>query len=368
MPIRPEPTFRPDLPSPVTLLFCNLGTPDAPTTSAVRRYLGEFLSDYRVVEIPRLLWWLILHGVILRLRPKKSAAKYAKIWMPEGSPLLVWTRKFCDTLQQKFISVAPFGQENRIQVRFAMRYGNPSIGQLMSEIKRQGSEKILIMPAYPQYSATTTASISDAVSHWLAQCRNLPELRFIKHYHDHPAYIGALANQVRRHWDQYGRSEMLLMSFHGLPERNLTLGDPYFCECHKTARLLREALELPPQQVKVTFQSRLGRAKWLQPYTEPTLIELGQQGCKRVDVICPGFVVDCLETLEEIAMEGRDAYLGAGGQAFHYIPCLNDDPEWAQAVVSIAQAHLSGWGGSDDRLVDDGNARDNAKALGAPHG
>lgn len=368
MPIQPEPPYRPNTDSPVTLLLCNLGTPDAPTPSAVRRYLGEFLSDSRVVEIPRLLWWIILHGIILRVRPRKSAAKYAQVWMPEGSPLLVWTRRFCDVLQHQLTGAKSSVQDTRVQVRFAMRYGNPSIGRVLSELKRQGTEKILIMPAYPQYSATTTASIYDAVSHWLTQCRNLPEIRFIKHYHDHPAYIDALARQVKRQWDEHGRGELLLMSFHGLPQKNLTLGDPYFCECHKTARLLREALDLTPKQVRVTFQSRLGRAKWLEPYTEPTLIELAQQGCKRVDVICPGFVVDCLETLEEIAIEARSAFLGAGGQVFHYIHCLNDDPDWAQAVLNIAEQHLLGWDRPPPNPIQKDNARRNAQALGAPHG
>lgn len=371
MQIRPEPPYQPHATPPVTLLLCNLGTPDAPTAKAVRRYLREFLSDYRVVEIPRLVWWFILNGIILVTRPKQSAAKYASIWMEQGSPLLVWTQRLVQSLQRRLharpIDATLKAFPQNIQVRLAMRYGNPAIDTVMTELAQQGVPKILVVPAYPQYSATTTASISDRVNHWLAQCRNQPEMRFIKHYHDHPAYIRALASLVHQHWETNGRGELLLLSFHGLPKRNLMLGDPYYCECQKTARLLKEALGLSAHQVQVTFQSRLGRAKWLEPYTEPTLRQLARDGLKRVDVMCPGFVVDCLETLEEIAMEGRNAFLTSGGHTFHYIPCLNDAPVWVDALLEIAQPHLNGWEPIPHTTADKERALSNARALGAPH-
>jgi ferrochelatase len=320
------------------VLFCNLGTPDSPTTADVRRFLGEFLSDHRVVEIPRLLWWLILHGIILRFRPAKSAAKYASIWTAEGSPLKVWTEKQAKLLQ------GWLGQRGQqVPVRYAMRYGQTSIASQLDALKAEGVTRVLIVPAYPQYSATTTASLFDAVYTWAAKVRYLPELRFVNRYHDDPGYIAALAASIQRYWAAHGRPDQLVMSFHGVPERTLTLGDPYHCECFKTARLLAAQLGLAADQYKVTFQSRLGRAKWLEPYTEPSLIAMGKAGVKRVDVVCPGFTSDCLETLEEIAMEGRAAFLTAGGKAFHYIPCLNDDAAWITALCGIAQQHMAGW-------------------------
>lgn len=337
-PFAPEPPFTHGQPPRTAVLFCNLGTPDSPTTADVRRFLREFLSDRRVVEIPRLLWLLILHGIILRLRPAKSAAKYASIWTPEGSPLKVWTEKQAKLLQGW---LAQRGHD--VQVRYAMRYGSHSIASQLDALKAAGTTRVLIVPAYPQYSATTSASLFDAVYAWAATVRNLPELRFVNRYHDHPGYIKALGLSIQRHWQTHGRPDQLLMSFHGVPARTLKLGDPYHCECRKTARLLAEQLGLSASQFKVTFQSRLGRAQWLQPYTEPSLIALGKAGVKRVDVVCPGFTSDCLETLEEIAQEGRAAFLQAGGQAFHYIPCLNDDPTWISALCELAQQHLAGW-------------------------
>ena len=343
------------------VLFCNLGTPDAPTTPAVRRFLAEFLSDHRVVEIPRLLWMLILHGIILRFRPSKSAAKYASIWTPDGSPLKVWTEKQANLLQ------GWLGQRgHQVKVHYAMRYGSTSIASQLNKLKADGVSRILILPAYPQYSATTTASIFDAVYDWGAHTRLIPELRFVNRYHDDPGYIGALAASVRKHWMTHGWPDQLVMSFHGVPERTLHLGDPYHCECFKTARLLAEQLGLRKDQFKVTFQSRLGRAKWLEPYTEPTLIAMGQAGVGRVDVICPGFNCDGLETLEEINQEGREAFLKAGGKEFHYIACLNDDAEWISALCSITQQHLGGWQTqSEPDLAKLSASRDAALALGA---
>ncbi len=323
----------------VGVLLCNLGTPDAPTAPALRRFLGEFLSDHRVVEIPKPIWWLILHGIILRVRPAKSAAKYASIWMKEGSPLRVWTEKQAKILRG---SMGERGHTN-LSVRYAMRYGTPSIASELDALKKDGCTRILILPSYPQYSATTTASVFDAVYAWAQKTRRLPELRFVNNYHDTPAYIDALADRVRQHFQSHGRPERLVLSFHGVPERTLTLGDPYHCECYKTARLLRERLGLAPEMVQVTFQSRFGKAKWLEPYTEPTVIKLAQSGIKHIAVMCPGFVVDCLETLEEIQMEVAEAFKHAGGQQFDYIPCLNDSPAWIRGLGDITTQHLQGW-------------------------
>ncbi|MFZ3120982.1 MAG: ferrochelatase [Variovorax sp.] len=320
------------------VLWCNLGSPDEPTAPAVRRYLSQFLHDHRVVEIPRAIWCLILHGIILRVRPAKSAAKYRSIWLPEGSPLKVWTEK-----QARLLAGWLGERGHRLSVRHAMRYASPSIASQLDAAQADGATRVLVLQAYPQYSATTTASVIDAVTAWTRTKRSLPELRFVNQYHDDPRYIEALAQSVEAYWKQNGRPDQLVMSFHGIPERNIRLGDPYQGQCLETARLLTERLGLPPSAYRVTFQSRFGRAKWLEPYTEPTLRELGAAGTARVDVMCPGFPADCLETLEEIAMEGREAFLHAGGKEFRYIPCLNDSPAWITALAGIAERHLAGW-------------------------
>jgi len=342
MRFRPEP-LAPPAPNtriaPATaVLWCNLGSPDAPTAGAVRSYLAQFLADPRVVEIPKAAWWPILHGIILRTRPAKSAAKYASIWTAEGSPLKVWTARQAQLLRARLAY-----EGHALRVLDAMRYGQPAIGAQLDALKAEGVERVLVLPAYPQYSGTTTASVIDAVHGWSRDVRRLPELRFVNSYHDDPGYIEALARSVERHWQAHGQGEMLLMSFHGVPERTSLLGDPYATQCQETARLLAERLRLPPAQCRVSFQSRFGRAKWLEPSTDATLRGFGTQGLARVDVMCPGFTSDCLETLEEIAMEGREAFLHSGGQAFHYIPCLNDDPVWIEALAGIAQRHLAGW-------------------------
>ncbi len=345
----------------VGVLLCNLGSPDAPTTSAVRRYLAQFLSDRRVVEIPKAIWWLILHGIILRFRPAKSAAKYASVWMPEGAPLKVITERQAKQLQ------GWLGERgHRVQVRWAMRYGNPSIHSQLDALRAQGAQRILVFNAYPQYCGATVASVMDEVSAWLQRQRWMPELRVINHYHDHPSYIEALAHSVKAHWQRHGRAKTLLMSFHGMPERTLHLGDPYFCECHKTARLLSEALELRPQDVRVAFQSRFGRAKWLGPSTESVLKALGAEGRHDVDVLCPGFSADCLETLEEIAMEGKETFEAAGGGELRYIPCLNDSPEGMRALTTLAESHLQGWPTQQQALPDAlASQSQRARALGA---
>jgi protoporphyrin/coproporphyrin ferrochelatase len=344
------------------VLLCNLGTPDEPTAPALRRYLGEFLSDHRVVEIPKPIWWLILHGIILRFRPAKSAKKYESIWIaPDkegrggGSPLKVWSEKNALLLQG---SLAQRG--HRVRVLLGMRYGNPSIPSQLDALKKEGFKRILILPLYPQYSGTTSASVFDAVYTWAAKVRTVPELRFVNHYHDHPGYIDALASRITSHWQTHGRSDKLIMSFHGVPERTLQLGDIYHCECYKTARLLAEKLGLKKEQYQLTFQSRFGKAKWLEPYTEPTLIALAQSGVKSVDVVCPGFPVDCLETLEEISMEAKEAFLHAGGKEFSYIPCLNDSQPWITALADVAEQHLSGW---DTRSAPDAQGLEMQKRL-----
>jgi ferrochelatase len=361
MPFTTEPPYKHGQESRTAVVLCNLGTPDAPEAGALRRYLGEFLSDQRVVEIPKAVWWLILHGIILRVRPKKSAAKYASVWMKEGSPLKVWTEK------QAILLRGYLGERgHQLKVVYAMRYGNPGIGQVLGELMAQGVNRVLILPAYPQYSATTTASVFDAVAHWGLKTRHLPELRFINRYHDDAGYIDALHRKIRTHWMHTGQSDHLVMSFHGVPERTLMLGDPYHCECLKTARLLAEKLGLSKDRYTVTFQSRFGKAKWLEPYTEPTLVALAQKGLKSVDVVCPGFTSDCLETLEEIRIEAQEAFKHAGGERFEYIECLNDSPDWIRALADLTERHLQGWPTQhvhDPMLLKD--SRERALALGA---
>lgn len=338
MPFRAEPPYAHGNVPKTALLLVNLGSPDHPTAAATRRYLAEFLSDPRVVEIPKAVWWLVLHGIILNTRPAKSAAKYATVWTPEGSPLVTGTSRLATRLQESLTA-----QGHDVVVKMAMRYGNPGIGKALDELRAEGATRVLVLPLYPQYAAATTASVWDGVARWSAQARQLPEFRFVNRYGDDPTLIKALADSVHRHWAAHGRADKLVMSFHGLPERSLHLGDPYHCECHKAARLLAEVLCLPKDAWQVTFQSRFGKAQWLRPYTEPTLKELAASGVKSVDVICPGFAVDCLETLEEIAQEASEAFLEAGGQSFRYIPCLNDDELAVQALTGIALQHLQGW-------------------------
>lgn len=361
-----EPSYTHGTLSGTAVVLVNLGTPDAPTAQAVRRYLKQFLSDPRVVEIPQAVWKLILYGIILPLRSSKSAKKYASIWTEEGSPLKIYTEK-----QAALLRGYLGARGHEVTVRYAMRYGSPSIADVLDGLHAEGVDRILILPAYPQYSGTTTASIYDDVFRHVAKLRNVPELRLVKHYHDNDAYIEALARSVQRHWVAHGRPNKLVMSFHGVPKRTLLLGDPYHCECYKTARLVATRLGLTPQEYLVTFQSRFGKAEWLQPYTAPTLAKLGAEGVRRVDVMCPGFVSDCLETLEEIAMEVRHDFLSAGGEEFHYIPCLNDSPEWVEALAEVAEQHLAGWptmhtpAMQDDRAAQAKTSRTQALALGA---
>ena len=330
--------------SKTAVLLLNLGTPSAPTPKAVRVYLKEFLSDPRIVEIPRFIWWFILNGIILPIRSSASAKKYASIWLPQlGSPLMHYSRLQAKALGERFTN-----EGHTVLVDLAMRYGKPSAQEALESLKAQGMERLLLLPLYPQYSATTTASSFDEVFRVLSTWRDQPELRLVKHYHDNPAYIAALREQVLNSWDKDGhpdfaKGDRFVMSFHGLPKRNLMKGDPYHCECLKTGRLLGEALGLQPDQYMVTFQSRFGKAEWLKPYTAPTIEQLAKDGCQRIDIFCPGFPADCLETLEEIAMEARDSFLEHGGKDYRYIPCLNGNPKWIEALGDIAHQHLQGW-------------------------
>ncbi len=356
-----EPAFTHSTRRRTGILLVNLGTPDAPTPAALRRYLAQFLTDPRVVEIPRVLWWLILHGYILRTRPRVSAKRYASVWTTGGSPLRVHTER------QTLLLQGLLGEQGRkdLVVRHAMRYGRPSIGTLVAELKAEACDRLLILPLYPQYAASTTASALDEVFRAFGTIRNQPELRVVRHFHDHPGYIAALARGIRQEWAQRGRPDKLLMSFHGVPRATLTRGDPYYCECQKTGRLLAAALGLRPEEYQVTFQSRFGRAEWLQPYTSGVLETLGRSGVRRVDVTCPGFVADCLETLEEIAQECKSCFIAAGGKDFNYLPCLNEADDWIAALADIASTGLAGW----DDIGSDAEAaatQDRARAQGAP--
>ena len=331
----PEPAFRHGTAGKTAVLLINLGTPEAPTTSAVRRYLKEFLSDPRVVEIPRPIWWLILNGIILNIRPKRSAEKYAAIWTPDGSPLKAHTEKQAKLLRG-FLGQAG----HQVDVDYAMRYGQPSIPDTLSRLKADGCTRILLLPLYPQYSSSTTATAFDAAFAWANKTRNQPEIRTVRSFADHPGYIAALANSVREHWRSSGRptgSYRLIMSFHGVPRYTLDQGDPYHCECHKTGRLLAEALKLGQDEYQVCFQSRFGRAEWLKPYTAPTLAMLGKQGVERVDIICPGFPADCLETLEEISIRGKEEFLQHGGEVLKLVPSLNSSDAWVEAIAKLVQ-------------------------------
>ncbi len=317
------------------VLLVNLGTPDAPEAPAIRRYLAEFLSDRRVVELPRPLWWLILHGFILPFRPARLAHAYRSIWTPDGSPLLAISRAQQVGLQARLGADIP--------VALGMRYGTPSIASAIDQLLEAGARRIVVLPLYPQYSATTTASVFDAVLAHVQPMRWWPELRLVNGYHDLPDYIDALADSVRAHWQLHGRGEHLLMSFHSIPLQYLTAGDPYYCFCQKTARLLAAALQLAPEQWSLSFQSRIGRAQWLSPYTDQTVERLARSGVRTLDAICPGFSADCLETLEEVALRYAEQFRAAGGEALRYIPALNAGERHLDVLTELARQHLAGW-------------------------
>ncbi|MBI4194752.1 MAG: ferrochelatase [Betaproteobacteria bacterium] len=356
----PEPPCQHGTPPRIGILLINLGTPEAPTAQAVRGYLREFLSDPAVVEIPRPLWWLILHGYVLRVRPGQSADRYARVWMSDGSPLKAHTQRQT-TLLRGYIGERI---KHPLVIDYAMRYGKPSIADKVRELKAQNCDRLLLVPLFPQYSASTTGTALSAVFGTLSRMRNMPAVRTVRHFHDHAGYVNALAQNVRDYWAKNGRPDRLIMSFHGLPRATLDKGDPYHCECQKSGRLLAEALSLKPEQHHIAFQSRFGRAEWLKPYTAELLAQLGRQKVGRVDVICPGFVSDCLETLEEIAIEGKTIFIQSGGREFNFIPCLNERDDWIQALTDIVLKHLLGWtiGPSPEELE---NSRLRAMAMGA---
>lgn len=313
------------------VLLSNLGTPDAPTTKAVRRYLAEFLSDPRVIEASRFIWRLVLHGFILPWRPGRSANAYRKIWTADGSPLLVIAKRQAIEIQASLDEQDP----GKFRIALAMRYGRPSIIDGLNSLQRANARKIIILSLYPQYSATTTGSVFDAVADVLKTWRNVPELHVIKHYHDTPGYIDELAESITEYWQQYWRPEKLLFSFHGLPRIYFDAGDPYYCECHRTAKLVVAKLGLNKEQWLLSFQSRFGPKEWLKPYTDEVLKQWAGSGIKDVQVICPGFSADCLETLEEINMQSRSVFMRAGGRRFSYIPALNYRPGHIKALADI---------------------------------
>jgi protoporphyrin/coproporphyrin ferrochelatase len=362
----PEPDYKHGDQLKVGILLANLGTPDAATAPALRRYLGQFLMDRRVVEIPRFIWCWILHCIILVIRPSKSAAKYAQVWMPEGSPLMVHAQR------QTALLKGYLGEKIKSPhaVELGMSYGNPSMKSAIEKLKAQHCDRILVFPLYPQYAASSTASAFDAVWRVLLKMRNMPGIRTIRSYHDHPAYIAALAQSVREHWKINGKPTKLVMSFHGVPKVHLTKGDPYHCTCHKTGRLLAEALGLSKDEYLIAFQSRFGKQEWLKPYLAATLEDLGKAKTARIDVICPGFSADCLETLEEIAMEGKEIFQHAGGGEYHYIPALNENEAWIHAMTTIAMENLQGWvtptWDSAQAAKDSELTKTRAQALGAP--
>lgn len=318
----------------IGVLLVNLGSPDAPTTSRVRRFLREFLGDPRVVNLPRSLWWVILNFFVLPFRPRKSAQAYRQIWTEKGSPLTLYTRQLSDKLADKI------GSE-QIRVDYAMRYGKPTLADKLHALKAQQVDQIVLLPLYPQYSSTTTASVYDAVDDVIRPWRHIPGLHFISDYHDNEAYIAALAESIKKFWHTHGRNELLLMSFHGLPAKLTEWGDPYYHQCQKTAALIAEHLALHENQWKLVFQSRFGKAEWLKPYCVEVLQDLPQQGCKEVDIVCPGFAVDCLETLEEIALANKELFLEAGGKSYRYIPALNDSDEHVEVVTGLLSNYLS---------------------------
>ena len=314
----------------VGVLLVNLGSPDAPTPSKIRRYLREFLGDPRVVNLPRSLWWVILNFIVLPFRPRKAAKAYREIWTEKGSPLIFFTRFLSEKLLENLA-------DKNVTVEYAMRYGKPVLADKLNAFHARNVDEIIILPLYPQYSSTTTASVYDAVDEVVKSWRHIPSLRFISDYHDHDAYIEAVADSIKRYWHKHGRNELLLMSFHGLPAKLTELGDPYYHQCQKTAALIAERLSLHDNQWKLVFQSRFGKAEWLKPYCLEVLQDLPQQGNQEVDIVCPGFAVDCLETLEEIAIANKDVFLQAGGKSYRYIPALNDSDIHIKLMLDLLE-------------------------------
>jgi ferrochelatase len=356
------PDFAHGRTSTAGVLLVNLGTPDAPTPAAVRRYLAEFLWDPRVIEMPRALWWLVLHGVILRVRPRRSARAYGKIWTPDGSPLMIESRRLATALGERLRS----GHDDRVQVELAMTYGNPSIGDALERLRSAGVRRLLVLPMYPQYSATTTAAVFERATKELSRWRWIPELRVVNQYWEEEAYIDAIAASIATHWQSHGRKH-LLFSFHSIPKRYFTAGDPYHCFCQATARLVATRLGLTDGAWSLGFQSRFGREEWMKPYVDVLLHDYSHTGPKQVTVICPGFATDCLETLEEICMQNREMFLSHGGEAFDYVPCLNAGDAQVDLYERVIESHAHGWpefSGSDDAAAREDSKR-RALQLGA---
>ena len=322
----------------IGILLSNLGTPDKPQRKELRVYLKEFLSDPRVIETPKLIWQIILNGIILNTRPQKSAKNYQKVWTDEGSPLLVILNK------QKNLAQDLLKKEN-LELEFAigMRYGNPSIEKGLEELREKHCNKIIILPMYPHYCAATTGSTFDAVTSTMQKWRWVPSLRFISTYHDHPHYIKALANSIQKHWDKHGKPDKILFSYHGIPKKYFTKGDPYHCLCSKTTRLVREQMGLSDEIAMTTFQSRFGPQEWLQPYTDKTVEKLAKDKVEHLQIVAPGFSADCLETIEELDGENREIFEEHGGKKFSYIPCLNDQSDHINLIAALIKNELQGW-------------------------
>ena len=339
MPTFESSPYEHGLPESLGVLLVNLGTPDEPTPAAVRRYLAQFLWDPRIIELPRPLWWVILHGFILRFRPARSAEAYQKIWTDEGSPLLLYSQDIATHVEQELAKRLA----GEVHVELGMSYGQPSIATALDKLHARNVRRLVTLPLYPQYSGTTTGSVFDDVVGTLGRRRWVPEFRYINHYHDAPGYIAAVAASIRENWEQHGRGDRLLFSFHGVPRETLDKGDPYHCHCQKTARLVAEALELDEDDWLISFQSRVGRAEWLRPYTDETIEKLGKHQMGRLDVVCPGFAADCLETLEEIAMQNAEIFREAGGGELHYIPALNVRDDHVAFLARLIAKHALGW-------------------------
>lgn len=331
--------FKHGQPQRLGVLLVNLGTPDSPRPADVRRFLAEFLSDPRVVESPRWLWLPVLHGVILRIRPRRSAHAYRQIWTERGSPLMFYSQDLAARLQSSLTT----SLGSSVLLALGMSYGNPSIPSALERLRAAGATRIVVVPLYPQYSGTTTASVFDRVTRTLRQWRWVPELRFVTHYHDEPAYIEAVSAAIEAHWQAAGNRNHLLFSFHGIPKSYVLAGDPYYCQCAKSARLIAERLRLDPSEWSMSFQSQVGRAEWLRPYTDELLVRYAREGQRDITVACPGFAIDCLETLEEIALRNRETFLANGGASYSYVPSLNASDAQVALLTDLISRHTHGW-------------------------
>lgn len=345
----------------VGVLISNLGTPVAPTKQALKPYLKQFLSDPRVVEVPKIIWWCVLNLIILNLRPKRSAAAYKTVWTDEGSPLLVHTKNqaagLADKLKDKY--------GDNVVVSYAMRYGQPSVSHAIDDLLSRGARKIVVLPLYPQYCASTSGSTFDAVAEDFVKRRWLPDFRFVSHYHDNPEYIKCVADKIRQHWVSHPKADKLLFSYHGIPKRYLLNGDPYHCECYKTTRLIAQELGLNEAEYMTSFQSRFGREEWLKPYTDDTLKAFPEQGVKSVQVVCPGFSSDCLETIEEIGEENREYFEESGGERYEYIEALNSDDEHITMLFNLVTDNMQGWDIELNKPEEYAMRNARAKSLGA---